>query len=110
MVLISAERSVIALLLLVTLPVIVGARLCLDAHATLNTQPHVETEHNGCCAQAHDHRLCVLLVLTPWSPSMPCAVPTVSSPADSGPRDAEGNDCGRDLFQLEFARAPPYSA
>jgi hypothetical protein len=102
----GTARRVNALLLLVTLPAIVGARLTLDAHTALSTQSHIESEHNG-GTRGHDHRLCVLLARNLWAPVPPGPVPAVPAPDSPVPIELEGDEEQPGTLQLRFARAPP---
>lgn len=109
MLLLSTRQRVIALLLLATLPAIGAARLSLDARTALHGQPHVETEHNNIGAWGHDHRLCVLVFQSPWSPAVLYhAVPALGS-GQREPLAAAEDDCGRGEFRHGSARAPPHS-
>lgn len=74
----SVKRSVASLLLVAT-TVVVGGRLALDIRSMPGPQSRIEVEHNACCATAHDHRLCLLVYHSPWSPAH--AVPGIAQRA-----------------------------
>lgn len=102
-------RRIIALQLLLVLPGVLGGRLCLDARWTVDRIGHIEVEHHDSCARAHDHRLCVLVFYTPWSPapSLPGVAPLarIAEAPLSAPEDAHHPS----QVQLKVARSPPFS-
>jgi hypothetical protein len=102
-------RRAIALHLLVVLPGVVGARLSLDARWTIDPRGHVEAEHDDGCAGVHDHRLCVLVLHTPWSPA--ASVPQLVTPAPSAQAAsiAPDNPHYSGEVALPVARSPPSS-
>jgi hypothetical protein len=102
-------RRLIAFQLLVILPAVMGVRAALDFRTVLTTTHQVKAEHSGCGAQAHDHRLCLLVYRAPWSdaPSTPdLSLPfcTVKQPTGESVVHID-----REL-RLQLARAPPVSA
>ncbi len=107
MLILGTARRVNALLLLVTLPTVVGAHLALDACTVLTTQSHIDSEHHG-VTRSHDHRLCVLLAHNPWSPVTPGTVPAAPAPNHPVPIELDGDDEQSDPLRLQFARAPPW--
>jgi len=99
----------VAFQLLLVLPGVLGGRLCLDARWPIDTIGHIEVEHHDSCARGHDHRLCVLIYTTPWSPppSLPgvASVASVAEVAPSAPEDAHHPS----EVRLTVARSPPCS-
>lgn len=109
MVITAHQRSLIAFLVLVTLPGLAAARLSLDARTALHNQSNLESAHNGHRSATHDHRLCVLLIHTPWSPGEAAAAP-VPCRSHSAPLGVARAFTGRRAVQLQHARAPPQFA
>jgi len=105
----SLPRRIIALQLLLVLPGVLGGRLCLDARWTIDHLGHIEVEHHDSCARAHDHRLCVLIFSTPWSPppSLPslAALARIAEAPLSAPQDVHPPS----QVRLKVARSPPFS-
>lgn len=103
----SRASRLVALQLLVILPAVLSARLAIDIHTMIERAPHVESDYESQCANAHDHRLCVLIYHIVWSPAP--LTPRVSLPTslpglESSPDDL---DVIGDETNAQFARAPP---
>ncbi len=106
----ASIRRVIALQLLSVLPAVAGARLSLDLQANLESSPGVEVQHRAGCSLAHDHRVCALLIRSPWSPESRSTsiAPLLPPVTPAAPRAATRvPDAGR---QTATARAPPLAA
>jgi hypothetical protein len=100
-------RQAIAFGLLIGLPAVVAARQGLDARMMLEFRGHVESEHGASCSWGHDHRLCLLVYQTPWSPG-PVA-PRVELPVPSllATFALEKTASHAEQVRLQTARSPP---
>lgn len=105
-----SNRRIIALLVLVSLPAVVVARLGLDARTNFADHPNVEAEHNGSCNLGHDHELCVLLVHGPLSPNPPAILAVIPPPSQSVSLHSAPALPACDSAELQLARAPPFIA
>jgi hypothetical protein len=83
-----------------------GARLTLDSREIIDPTAHVQGEHGGRCAYAHDHRLCLLIYHAVWSPAPPA--PQVSLPNSLALTPlSDSVDSIDQEANVQFARAPP---
>lgn len=62
----SLSGRIIALGLLAVLPAVASGRLALDVRASFHDVPGAHIEHCECGDRSHDHRLCLLVLHTPW--------------------------------------------
>jgi hypothetical protein len=102
-----ALKRAVTFLLLVALPAVACARMTLDVRNPLHGAGSFEIDDPNGSSRSHNHRLCVLVLLTPWSaaaeaPQTAAAVPMVETALSVIGEMQTGDGTG-----LPSARAPP---
>jgi hypothetical protein len=100
-------KRAVAFLLLAALPAVAVARMTLDVRNPLHSMGSVEIDDLNGSSRSHDHRLCLLVLLTPWSvtggaPQTAAAVPTAQTAPSVDDATQTWDGTG-----LQSARAPP---
>lgn len=102
-------RKNLALVLLVALPAATTGRLALDAAWDMSTAIDIEAEHTACDVPAHDHRICGLILSSPWTLPPVTAAVRIALPAAEASDHRTTVPVGSDPDLLRLPRSPPLS-